>query len=253
LPSDARTPTRPRPTSWTYCFTPPPFEITIEEYPAPSLPLVPRSVAAVRQISLPVFLSRATSSAFFAPGVTSSRSPSTSGDSLHVHIDIIWPPKSAGRLLRQRSLPVAASRATRSPAVPSAYTRSPSTVGVPRGPPYWSTQGAPTFADQSFLPSVAESAMTCWAPSTSPIVKTRPFETDTLEKPVPRPDAFQASAGPVAGHARSRPVSLETPSRLGPRHPGQPTDAGGAARVRLAPATARAATAANRRIMKTSE
>ncbi len=31
FPSEARMPTRPRPRSWTYCFTPAPFEITIEE------------------------------------------------------------------------------------------------------------------------------------------------------------------------------------------------------------------------------
>ena len=32
--------------------------------------------------------------------------------------DMTWPPKSRGRFLRQRSVPVAASRHTRSPSVP---------------------------------------------------------------------------------------------------------------------------------------
>src|SRR5688500_20393828 len=83
------------------------------------------------------------------------------------------------------------------------------------------------------------------------MVNTRPFATDTLEKPLPRPEAFQASVGPEAGHARSSPVSVETPSRLGPRHWGQPTVAGDAARV--SPATAAAARAGTGRDMFTSE
>ena len=74
----------------------------------------------MRQISLPVFLSSATIRALATPGVTISRSPSTSGDSLHFQIDITWPPKSLSRFLRQTTLPVAASTATRSPSVPSA-------------------------------------------------------------------------------------------------------------------------------------
>ena len=85
-------PTSPRPSSCTYCFTPAPFEITIEEYPAPSFPLGPRSGTAALQISLPVALSTATSAASRAPGVKTRRSPSTSGDSLQPQPDIIRPP-----------------------------------------------------------------------------------------------------------------------------------------------------------------
>ena len=74
----------------------------------------------MRQISLPVVLSRATRAAAEAPGVTITRSPSMSGDSLNFHTDIMAPPKSFSRFLRQRSLPVAASTHTRSPSVPTA-------------------------------------------------------------------------------------------------------------------------------------
>src|SRR4029434_10369773 len=83
-----------------------------------------------------------------------------------------------------------------------------------------SSCGGPTFAAQRRLPSAWLSAMTCWAPSRSPMVKMRPPATDRLEKPPPRPVVSQASGGPGAFHSESRPVSDETASRLGPRHPG---------------------------------
>src|ERR1700680_4696029 len=41
------------------------------------------------------------------------------------------------------------------------------------------------------------------------------------EYPSPRPLVFQSTRGPPAGQEASRPVSLETPSRFGPRHWGQ--------------------------------
>src|SRR5262245_39609229 len=88
-PSDARILTRPLPMSWMYCFTPPPFEITMDEYPAPSAPLRPIDPNAARQISLPVVLSRATIAALAPPGVTITRSPSTSGDSENIQLDIM--------------------------------------------------------------------------------------------------------------------------------------------------------------------
>ena len=63
--------------------------------------------------------------------------------------------------------------------------------------------------------------MTYWLPSRSPIVKRRSPPIDRLEYPVPRPDTFQAKAGPSASHCFSRLVSADLPSRLGPRNCGQ--------------------------------
>src|SRR5438445_215674 len=50
---------------------------------------------------------------------------------------------------------------------------------------------------------------------------------DTLEKPTPRPAAFQARGGPGAFHSVSSPLSGDSASRLEPRQPGQ--SVGGAA------------------------
>ena len=52
-----------------------------------------------------------------------------------------------------------------------------------------------------------------------PIVYTRPWLTETEEKPVPT-DARQSTLGPSAGHAALT-FSGEMPSRFGPRHWGQ--------------------------------
>src|ERR1043165_9533214 len=49
----------------------------------------------------------------------------------------------------------------------------------------------------------------------------RPFAMEGAVYPSPNPVAFQASFGPPEGHAFSRPVSLDTPVRSGPRHCGQ--------------------------------
>ena len=59
----------------------------------------------------------------------------------------------------------------------------------------------------------------------------RPPTTATLEKPAPRPVAVQSFGGPPAGHDVSRPVSVETPSRFGPRHCGQLPPGGAAEAV----------------------
>src|SRR6266496_6313673 len=56
----------------------------------------------------------------------------------------------------------------------------------------------------------------------------RPPAMDTLEKPTPRPAAFQASGGAGAFHSVSSPLSGDSASRLGPRQPGQ--SVGGAAK-----------------------
>lgn len=76
-PSFAANDTSPLFISWTYCFTPPKFAITIDEYPArSSLPSVPAHTC------LPVFFSSTTIAAFAPPGVTTRWSPSSSGDSV---------------------------------------------------------------------------------------------------------------------------------------------------------------------------
>src|SRR5258708_40199818 len=49
----------------------------------------------------------------------------------------------------------------------------------------------------------------------------RPPATDTVEKPLPSPVAFQTRRGPAAGQSFSSPISAEMPSRFGPRHCGQ--------------------------------
>src|SRR4029079_3886323 len=49
----------------------------------------------------------------------------------------------------------------------------------------------------------------------------RPPAIDIDEYPPPAPVAFQTRGGPLAGHCLSRPVSLEIPSRFGPRYCGQ--------------------------------
>jgi hypothetical protein len=43
---------------------------------------------------------------------------------------------------------------------------------------------------------------------------------------------FHNSLGPLAGHSLSRPVSVERPSRFGPRHCGQSAAVAGAAKAR---------------------
>ena len=58
-------------------------------------------------------------------------------------------------------------------------------------------------------------------PSWSPVIKTRPPTTATLEKPAPIPSAFQRSFGPPSGHCFSSPLSGDFPSWLRPRQPGQ--------------------------------
>src|SRR5260370_1055901 len=49
----------------------------------------------------------------------------------------------------------------------------------------------------------------------------RPSATETVETPRPMPKAFQTGRGPPFGQVLSSRVSLEMPSRFGPRHCGQ--------------------------------
>src|SRR5688500_377726 len=68
----------------------------------------------------------------------------------------------------------------------------------------------------------------------------RPPVTATDEKPAPRFFAVMTRRGPPGGHAASRPVSGERPSRLAPRQPGQSAGRCCASAVTAAPATIRA-------------
>src|SRR3954463_4924457 len=112
FPSDARTPTAPPlfPITVTYCSTPPALHFKIELYPPP-----PQFSILARQISFPVFRSRAASAAPSAPGVHTTRSPSISGLSLNPHPDIIFPPKSLLKFFRHTSAPSPADMHTKSP------------------------------------------------------------------------------------------------------------------------------------------
>ena len=216
-PSDARTPITPRPMSCTYCFTPPPFEIDDRRVRRRRRgPWCRCRASRLRQMSLPVVLSSATSAASGAPGVTITRSPSTSGDSANIQPDIIRPPKSRVRLRRQRSLPVAVSRQTTSPSVPTRTAASPSTVGVPRGPAVLVVPvPAPISRRPDLLAGVLAERDDVLA--VAPIAHRVDAAADdaTLEKPAPRPDALPGERRPSASHSRSRPSSADTLSRFG--------------------------------------
>src|SRR5438067_911418 len=81
LPVFASTPTTPLPRNCTYSLPPPTSAITTEAYAAASPP-----GTGDFQITAPVFLFRATSVAVSPPGVQTSTSPSTSGDSEYAHM-----------------------------------------------------------------------------------------------------------------------------------------------------------------------
>src|ERR1043166_7359015 len=95
-------------------------------------------------------------------------------------------------------------------------------VGVPLGPSPRSLRNAvPCGVAQTSFPFVISNAITNSRSPRKPIVYKRPFLIEKVEYPRPAPEPFQTSAGPLAGHSFSNPVSFETPSRLGPRHCGQ--------------------------------
>src|SRR5262245_47644952 len=85
-PSLAATPITAFRSQVTYMRTPPTSAGMTDAYPAP-----PASGHLVVQIALPVRLSRAASAAVGPPGVQTSLSPSTSGDSLNPQPLIILP------------------------------------------------------------------------------------------------------------------------------------------------------------------
>src|SRR5918993_2487864 len=100
--------------------------------------------------------------------------------------------------------------------------RSPSTVGVPRGPGPRSLSAArPIGLTQTRLPSARLSAETTLWELRIPWTKMRSRLTAIDPKPAPRFETLHARGGPAAGHARRSPVSEETADRDGPRHCGQ--------------------------------
>src|SRR6266487_1096688 len=102
-----------------------------------------------------------------------------------------------------------------------ANTKSPSTVSVLRGPAKLPQPGAPVLpilADQSGLPSARFNGITQPESAFWPIVKMRSPEVTMVAKLDPSPIAFHNNFGPPDGHNLSRLVSVERPSRFGPRH-----------------------------------
>src|SRR5260370_37319112 len=109
-PSSAATPTTPAARSWTYWRMPPTSATTMEEYPA-----VGSSTGAAHfQMTAPVVLFSATRIASLPPGVHTSFSPSTRGDSVYFPPPHC-PPKSREKLLRHWTAPSATLTHTRSP------------------------------------------------------------------------------------------------------------------------------------------
>src|SRR5512133_897596 len=113
------------------------LKITGEQYPDIS----PSTTALFHNV-LPVFLSRATTEAFFPPGVQINWLPLIRIDSLCPHCG-----NSASKTFAMstvhRILPVFESKQRTLPTPLSRYTRSPSTVGVPRTPGYWPLHSVP--------------------------------------------------------------------------------------------------------------
>src|SRR5262245_40320360 len=77
---------------------------------------------------------------------------------------------------------------------------------------------------QRSLPSLSLTAITVALPLRPPIVQTMPPSTTTPAYPLPSPSAFQTSGG-ASFQRSSKPLFAETPSRFGPRHCGQVSNA----------------------------
>ena len=121
-------------------------------------------------------------------------------------------------------LPVAPRRHEVARGAVIAYTRSPSTVGVPARAAVLIDPGRANLADQSSLPSVADRR-----DHVLRAVDVAHGETRGRSRPTrsrrrwPSPEAFHHRRS-VAGPARSRPVSVDTPSRFGPRPAATPPE-----------------------------
>src|SRR5262252_752424 len=104
--------------------------------------------------------------------------------------------------------------------------RSPSTVGVPRGPdPRSLVPDGPRAVDQISFPFDRLSARIVLRLSFIPCTNTRSPMTAIEPYPPPTFVADQTIGGPEGGHECSSPVSFDTPLRSGPCHCGQsPSD-----------------------------
>src|SRR5579864_5923099 len=202
--------------NWMYCRVPPISATITDEYSARSSP-----GTLAFQITSPVFLLRATMAASLPPGVAISFSPSMSGDSEYCQPPT-WPLNSLCRFFCHLISPLFTSRQTRSPWKPRVQRKSPSTVGVLRGP---SVPPPPLQAEilvaHSSLPLASSSAQTNSSLPRSLMPKMRPPATEGVLYPPPRLLISQASGGPPLGQSFRRPVSLLISSRCGPRHCGQ--------------------------------
>ena len=115
--------------------------------------------------------------------------------------------------------PWAVSMATRSPAMPIAYRRVPSTVGVAWGPgyppPLWRI--GPMAEAQTRLPSWLTSRAKTHSLSSALLMVYRRSPTMAgPARPSPSPVTFHSSLGPLAGQVFKSPVSWHRPSCLVP-------------------------------------
>src|SRR5262245_4380961 len=158
------------------------------------------------------------------PGVTITRLPSTRGDSLSSQL-MLRPPYSLMTFFCQTIDPSAARSEARSPFSVIAYSRSPSTVGVLRGPePRSFSPAGPMIVTHATLPSARLRLVTTLCRLRIPCTQMRSPFTATDPYPAPSIEADHASVGPDRGHCLSSPVSFDTPLRSGPRHCGQSND-----------------------------
>src|SRR5262245_58527180 len=105
-------------------------------------------------------------------------------------------------------------------------SRSPTTVGVDRGPPPQSELKRGNFlailvGDRHFcLPFVMSIARTDspFTSSLEPMMKSVLPTMAGPPYPIPASVEVQSNLGPFSDQGRFKPVSVETPSRLGPRH-----------------------------------
>ena len=152
------------------------------------------------------------------------RSPSITGDAALCQ-RIILPPSSWQRSFFQISLPLLASRQNSASWADSTYTRSPSIVGVERGPspplfsfaplsPPPSYLAEPSGTDQTCLPVLASSATHTSSPPPSTNVQALPPPTEKQLNP-PGVGAFQTTRGAV--HV-ARIFSVQMPSWFAPRY-----------------------------------
>ncbi len=169
----------------------------------------------------PVRLSNAATSVLGPPGVTitcgtvdqqalADRPRDVLGAKTFQHVH--GPPFAAVRRVQTCQPPVRSSSDT---------SGSENTRNIARAPGNEPCQADPFLARHSSLP-LKSNANTTRSASTSPVTYSRLSTTMGDDQPLPSPSNFHTSGGPFSGQVGSKPVSLEMPSRRGPRHCGQP-------------------------------